>query len=197
MAAIGLKEIVLGLGLEDRKLQEASAFMRAPGIPTTNPATGVYPLQTAVGAAGRGGAYGGGVGAAGAAGAALRLTPSNFSSLVLSADACGALKERALVAGFDRGLIGKTSLSEGQRMLRVPGLAGLDLRVCSTPGFQPYFWEAEAALMEDCLADTQPEQHAAQRKELNTQDAFGDCWMEVRAIAKNPGGFFKKRGGRK
>lgn len=112
--------------------------------------------------------------------------------------------------------VGFTGSSGGQFMVRNPCLKGLDLRLCDSPELSSAFAEGQESLMAGSLESLQSSHvmaepppradgewgHQGLAKDnlsdesegrLDARNGLGDCWIEFRANAKAPAGFFRKR----
>lgn len=141
----------------------------------------------------------------------LRSLPSPTSCLVLQVRSLAGIREKLRLSVE---CIGKTSASRGQLILELGHvLSGLDIRLCEDPKLQNVFHEGESVLMEDViipnkheqisfmqreqtsaragLDNTASESEEQQRRESDALVADGDCWMEMRAMAKRPSGFIR------
>ena len=94
--------------------------------------------------------------------------------------------------------IGYGGLGDGQVMLQHPDLLGLDVRLCPKPNVSPAFSEAQESLLAASMDELQNANtlNAGRSDEAKDDERVGkgDCWVEVRANLKQPGGFFRSGG---
>jgi len=94
--------------------------------------------------------------------------------------------------------IGYNGLGDGQVMLEHPDLLGLDVRLCPKPNVSPAFSEAQESLLAASMDELQNANtlNAGRSEEAKDDERVGkgDCWVELRANAKQPGGFFRSGG---
>jgi hypothetical protein len=98
------------------------------------------------------------------------------------------------------GRIGYGGLGDGQIMFQHPDLFGLDVRLCPKPNISPAFSEAQESLLAASIEELQNANTllaggGIEEPKDDERVGKGDCWVEVRANVKNPGGYFRPLSG--
>eukprot|EP00937_MAST-01D_sp_MAST-1D-sp2_P003816 g3816.t1 len=165
-----LKEVKIGLGSDTAALRAAAASLHAAGASAVHP--GVWRLPAAPG-----------VGSAHAA--AVRVLPSHSSTIVFAVGsldmAAARMRERNLAVAP----IGRTGregrAGEGQLVLELPPLHGLEARLCASPALSPVFHEAQ-----DAVVTADPRYIEELQGGANASVLVKNCWAEFRATVARP-----------
>lgn len=161
---IGIKEIVLGTGSDYQLSQNFTSHLFSNRI-----GTNLFDLD---------GLY-------------LRSLPSRTTSLIFGYDNMSSIE--STLPSFVS--IGRSHSHPGQLRIVENFLHGFDVRLCSSAKPSPYFNEGSEAVLENTLAEIQSTRvlditPGAPSKKFGN---FGDCFSELREMAKNPMGFFSYR----
>lgn len=121
----------------------------------------------------------------------LRILPSPVSTLVLQVNDLEVARSALIARGIHVDVIGKKQAP--QLVVQAPEtLRGLELRLCASSMVTPDFAEGNSTLMEGVIVQQPNSTSLVKSSASDGVSSEGDCWMEFRAMLKNPMGFIRK-----